>query len=691
MTWIASDTRWTRSTASRSEPARRSPRPAAAPLALLGICVLAGLLYCWAIGSTGYGDAYYSAAVKSMTDSFSNFIFGSYDPYGIVTTDKPPLSFWPQVLSVEVFGYHSWSIILPQAVEGVATVVLLHRTVRRWAGERVALLAALILAVTPIAVALNRDNNTDALLTLLLVATAYAMTRSLQATERSRQRRWLVLAAVLLGCGFLTKWLEAWILIPSMTASYLVGAAGTLRRRMVDLLIAGGVLLLSSLWWPVLHDLWPGRQPYMGSTTDGTAMQVILGYNGLGRVFNFGANYNGSGLTIGLSRVGMSGGAPGAGRMFSREVGGQISWLLPLSLVAFVVVGAGRLRRLRSTPSTDRLRRAGWVMWGGWLVVTGLVFSFTQGLWHPYYTMMLGPAVAAVSAAGISVLWRRYRHGSGLGWLWLPLAIAVSAGWALALSSRDPSWYGWTRWVVLGLAVPSVIGLLLARAIGRSGYLATIARPAFQLGVVAMLLTPAVWCVGTAVEHATYGGFPSAGPPNLLFDAFVRGIPPTAAAMKLPSHGDPYVGFGGDQLTTDNAKILAYAVRNSGSAPIKLAVEGGALAASAFIIRSDQTVIGMGGYLGADDAPSIGQLSQLVADGRLKFILSGAPGHLRFRGAQMASIGGILQQQRLLWVQQHCAVVDPAAYGGTPLAQRLRQPIAYSDETLYSCGGGGNR
>jgi len=235
------------------------------PLALTAICTVAAVLYAWRIGTEGWGNPYYSAAVKSMSASLTNFVFGSFDPLGVVTVDKPPMAFWPMVLSVAVFGYHGWSLLLPQVVEGVAAVFLLHRTVRRWAGEHVALLAALIFTLTPVTVAINRDTNPDTLMVLLLVAAAYAFTRSVQRPfEPGRSRRWLLLAAVFLGLGFVTKMLQAWIVVPAFALAYLVGSPASVRRRVLDLLGAGAVLLASSLWWVALVSAWPGPKPYIG-------------------------------------------------------------------------------------------------------------------------------------------------------------------------------------------------------------------------------------------------------------------------------------------------------------------------------------------------------------------------------------------------------------------------------------------
>jgi 4-amino-4-deoxy-L-arabinose transferase-like glycosyltransferase len=665
---------------------------------LAGICALALVLYVWAIGASTFGDAYYSAAAKSMTLSLHNFLLDSYDPYGVLTIDKPPLALWPQAISALIFGFHSWALILPEVIEGVATVFLLHRTVRLWAGEKVALLAALLFALTPISVAINRDNNTDTLLVFWLVASAYALMRSIRADSDRGRTVWVLWCAFFIGCGFESKYLEAWIIVPGFALAYLVSSRSSVWRRIGDLLAGGVVLAVSSFWWPVLHDVWPGTRPYVGSSTDGSAMNLIFGYAGIGRITGAGESYNGSGITNeALNLVGMGGGNSGLSRMFDTVVGGQTSWFLPLALLTLAVMGViGYRRLLLRIPGGDPVQLGGWILWASWLLVTGVVFSLAQGIWHPYYTSMLTPAIAAISAAGLALLWRMYHEDSGPRWLLLPAAVAVTAAWALVLSSRDTSWYGWTRWIVIAAAVIALIGLLGTRLTMWQGR--WISVTALIMGVAAVLFTPTVWSAATAVEHGTNGGFPSAGPPNAAFDALLRGQlslsaplpPPLLAFLEHPPPGMSATaprggGLGGPDLSPMNRDILDYAVRNSGNAPIKLAVEGGALAASGFIIQSNTTVIGMGGYLGADNAPSVDQLQQWVQQGKLRFVLSAAPGPPRLGG--IAATGGAFAAQRVAWVQKNCTVVNPAAYGGTPPNLKEMLPLpSFADEMLFRCG-----
>ena len=676
-----------------------SPLNAVRPPVVLGaICVVAAVLYGWRIGGEGWGNPYYSAAVKSMSVSLTNFVFGSLDPLGVVTVDKPPMAFWPMVLSVAVFGYHGWSLLLPQIVEGVAAVFLLHRTVRRWAGERVALLAALVFALTPVTVAINRDTNPDTLMVLLLVAAAYAFTRSVQRpVEPGRATRWLLLAAVFLGLGFITKMLQAWIVVPAFALAYLVGSPAPALRRVLDLLGAGAVLLASSLWWVALVSAWPGPKPYIGGSIDGSELNLVIGYNGLGRIFGREVGrelLGGSGSAGGprgapwsASRGGHGGFGGGSGitRLFGEQMGGQISWLLPLCLVVLVAVAITGVRQMRSgqpgAPATDPARRAGWFLWGGWLLLVGLLLSYAQGISHSYYTAEMAPAVAAVTAAGAAAMWRHYRRPGGYHWLLFPAAVALTALWAWVLVSRDTSWNGWLRYAVVAIGIVAV-ALLVAGRLFSTGA----PRVAGVLGVVALLLAPAVWSSAAAFESSG-GAMAQAGPSASGF----------GRARFHQAGGEPPARFRGamaGDLTTDQRKILAYAQANSGRRPITLAVEGGAMAAEAYLIHSDAVIVGMGGFSGQDPAPTVATLAQWVGQGQLRFVLADGQG-LGDRGSGDRGSGdrGLpgggsrrgVSAQRTQWVQRHCAVVNPSSYGGSAPARGTAAGPFNRTEVLYDC------
>ncbi|WP_350275062.1 glycosyltransferase family 39 protein [Kribbella sp. HUAS MG21] len=677
--------------------------------ALVAICLLAALLYGWELGADGnVGNTYYSAAIRSMTESLPNFLFGSFDPYGVITVDKPPMALWPQVISVLIFGYHGWSLLLPEVIAGVAAVFLLHRTVRLWSGERVALLAALIFALTPVTVAINRTNNPDTLLVLLLIAAAYAVTRAVGAAADRGRVAWLMWCAFFVGCGFLTKMLQAWIVVPALAVAYLVGATVPVRRRILELLGAGAVLVVSSFWWVALHGLWPGTKPYVGGSKDGSAWDLIIGYNGFGRVFGGGQSGGMVTMQNGKATMGSFGGEPGPLRMFNEMVGGQISWLLPLSLFVVVVVAVPVVRR--GAPVV----RAGWLLWSSWLVISGLVFSLAQGIMHPYYTTAMAPAVAALCAGGLAVLWRWYRASAA--WVLLPVGVAVTAAWAFVLISRDTSWYGWCRWVVVAVAAAAGAGLVVGRlsssarrssADGAPVRRTAIARPALAAAIAGLLLTPGVWSVATATVNAN-GSLPAAGPPAT---GGMPGTPPPGGGPQgvggqqpgnekpgadEPGGGRPRGyrepmlvtsgGTGEARLSDVQRRVLEYARENGAGAEIDLAVNSSSGGVAPFIIDSDATVIGMGGFGGQDDAPSIDQLQRWTESGTLRFVLSAAPGQ---QPQQLPTNSpdrrSTLQQARQRWIEQHCTVVAPSTYGATSQSSTGPQIIGGTPDTLYDC------
>ncbi|WP_225663741.1 ArnT family glycosyltransferase [Streptomyces sichuanensis] len=620
-----------------------------APAALGGILVLAALLYGWALGSLGWSNFYYSTTAKSMGGSWANFLLGSYDPAGVITVDKPPAALWPQVVSSKIFGLHGWALVLPQLLEGVAAVLVLHRTVRRWAGEGAGLLAALVLTLTPITVAINRDNNPDTLLVLLLVSAAYALTRALQASAASAEGRaatlWLCASGFLIGCGFLTKMLAAWMVVPAFAAAWLIGAAGTWASRLWRLLAAGAVLAVSSLWWIAMFSLWPGDRPYMGGSKDGSAWDLVIGYNGLGRIFDSkGAGMQGAGASFG--------GTAGVTRLFNQQVAGQISWLLPTCAVALAVAVAGAVLRRRGGLRADAvLPGYGWVLWGMWLVVCGALFSTQKGVFHPYYTTELAPAIAALCGGLASALARAHRAGARWVAVVAPAAVAVTTAWAAVIIRRSPDWHGWLVWPVLAAGCVAVALLLVFRLRGRA------LPAALACTVGAVLLAPAAWSVSVPGSEQALGGLnPMAGPP---------------AMQPVP--------YSLTELTSTQRKILDYVSEQAGTARITLAVERGAMLTTPYILGSDKTVIGMGGFTGDDNAPSIAQLEKWIKRGELRYTVGadkGAPGPRTFT-------------ERTEWISRNCAKVPPAAYGVQPGASSKGTggPAMglWDDVVLYDC------
>ncbi|MEU0572681.1 glycosyltransferase family 39 protein, partial [Nonomuraea sp. NPDC005983] len=418
--------------------------------ALWAVLVAAFVLYTWAL--SGNANEYYAAAVRSGTESWKALFFGALDAGSFITVDKPPPALWVMGLSARIFGFGTWSMLLPQALAGVAAVAVVFSAVRRalpvrGMGAQAALVAAVVMTLTPITVAINRDNNPDPILVLLLSLAAWFCLESLR-TGRLRALLW---CALFVGLAFTTKMLQAYLVVPAFALAYLVCARHPLGRRLAHLVAAGVVMAVSSAWWMVVVDLWPAdSRPYVGGSTDNSVWDLVIGYNGLGRIFGQGGGPGGGG---GAS----FGGESGAGRLFNDTMAGQISWLLPFCALALVL--ALLLPRLGRGPASvsdgawpggGRVSVPGgaWLVWGGWLVVHFVVFSFSSGTFHPYYTTAMAPAVAAVTGMGGVLMWQLYRKSRAWAWA-LPLGIAVTGGWSFAVLRRTPEFVPWLAWAVL--------------------------------------------------------------------------------------------------------------------------------------------------------------------------------------------------------------------------------------------------
>ena len=378
--------------------------------ALLALLGATAVLYLWGLGASGWANSFYSAAVQAGAKSWKGFFFGSSDAANFITVDKPPAALWVMELSARIFGVNSWSILVPQALEGVASVAVLYAAVRRSFRPGAALLAGLVLATTPVAALMFRYNNPDALLVLLLTVAAYATVRAL---ERAGTW-WLVLAMAAVGTGFITKMLQAFLVVPAIVVVYLIAAPAPLRRRIAQLGAGAVALVLSSGWWVAAVQLTPAAdRPYIGGSQDNSLFNLIFGYNGLGRISG-----NESGSVGGAGALGSRWGPTGLFRFFGDEFGTQISWLIP----AAVIVAVGSLWLWRRRPRTDRARAAV-LLWGGGLVVTVLVISLAQGIVHPYYSVAAAPAIGALVGIGTSTLWQRRAHLGArtcLAWRWRP-------------------------------------------------------------------------------------------------------------------------------------------------------------------------------------------------------------------------------------------------------------------------------
>ena len=641
--------------------------------ALAAIGLLAAALRFTNLSALGYGNHYYTAAVVAMLQSWHNFFFVAAEPGGSVSVDKPPVGFWLQTLSAKILGVSGFSVILPEIVAGLLSVFVVYHLVQRKFGAVAGLIAGLVLAITPVAVATDRNNTIDSTLILTLLLAAWAF---IKATENARLR-YLLLGAALVGVGFNIKMLEAYLPLPAFLALYFFGAPERLLPKIGKLSVAAVVLLVVSLSWATIVDLTPAdRRPYVGSSGDNSELSLIVGYNGVERLLGMGGR---GGLLSGLfgnrtggqtrggglppfggqapqrtdgnggvpGRPGGNGfpgapggnggfpggpggngapggffntGTPGALRLFTAPLSNQMSWLLPFGLVSALVLALGARLRWPVAPKHQAL-----VLWGGWLVTGGVFFS-VAGFFHEYYLSMLAPPLAALVGIGVVELWRlRTRSG------WLASVLLLAAG-AITLWFQYRTASAFTNavwWLPLMVGAFAVGAFLLVAAALRNAQ--GLARAGFACVVAALLLTPGIWSELTNLNASTNQTLPA------------------AYSGGRPSFGPAGRGGAGTQLTglQLNSSLLAFLEQNTQGTSYLMAVPSSMQGAD-YVIATGRPVLYLGGFDGQDQVETPQSLTALVASGQLRYVYlggGGGPG----RGAQTSVAD---------WVTSHGSLVQ---------------------------------
>jgi 4-amino-4-deoxy-L-arabinose transferase-like glycosyltransferase len=686
---------------------------------LLGVLGVAAVLNLWGLSINGWANTYYAAAVRSMSTSWHNFLFASMDPSGLMTVDKPPAALWVQALSVRLFGYHPLSILVPQALMGVAAAGLIYDLTRRRFGRAAGFVAGLALATTPVVVAVSRHNNPDELLVLCCVAALWMVVRALE-TGRTR---WLVLSGVSVGLGFETKMGVALMVVPGIAAAYLYVAPRG-RLTAIRQLLAGGLsLAVVGLAWPILVTLTPAAdRPWISGTADNSIWSLIFNYNGVGRLAGQTGSPGGGG---GAGGGGLFGGSTGVLRLLSSSLGDQAGWLLGFAVVAGVgLLVITRLRR--SDP------RSGWLIAvGGAFATSAVVFSFASGIFHPYYVSFLAPFTAALIGAGVGLVLAGGRQARILA----PLAIAAGAITELVVLGTLNGALSWATPLVIAAAVAGVVACLLQ--LSRRVRTAVLA-----VALAALFAAPATWAAQT-LGHATSGTFPAGGPASATlaggpgggpgggrggfggragfggrggfpggpgaagsFGGGAPSAPPGASSSAgsqsgaggVPStsgqspsgavqglFGNPsganssgarsafgrgaggFAGggglFGGDSATLNAA--IAYAKAHGGGT---IGVESQSSAAAA-IVSSDADVAGLGGFSGRESSVNASWLAMEVAKGHLRWVI--VDGNQNFGGPGDSRTGS---QAAMDIVAKTCKAVTVRTSSGTSV-------------TMYDCQG----
>jgi len=689
-----------------------------AALALGLIILLGAFLRFYQLGAYSIGNIYYAATVKSMLTSWHNFFFAAFEPGGSVSVDKPPLGFWVQALSAYFLGVNGFALALPNALAGVLSIPLLYSMVKKQFRVWAALVAALVLAVVPVAVSTERNNTIDGLLVFVLLLAVWAVWRSVVGGKF----RYLLLGAFIVGLGFNIKMLQAYMILPAIYALYLFGAKHAWWKRILHLVVASLLLLIVSLSWAAIVDLTPVEsRPYVGSSTDNTEMELIVGHNGLSRIFAragrgpgnapddrpAGAGYAQPNLPVrpplqynsgqpgqypapysqpGQVPLGQpplppavggqpgqvidqpqaypAGNQPNAGPGRSAEVGDagilrlfteplvtEASWMLPLALlgIALILIVLGW-----KWPLSEKHLAV--VLWAGWLLPVALYFTFTTGLFHAYYLIMLGPPLAALVGATAWALGRVLQNRRWLGWAVTFFLSGLTLAFEIFTLKNYPQYAKTVTAFSLIFWLAGIVLLASRKNVGTmwraNGWMRKLA---LGLVILSLIVSPLTWSGLTTFSKSADVALPKAG----------------------PSDGNQPQNWSAGFLTPVQQKILAYVEANTPAEGYLLATPN-AREASPYILETGRPVLTFGGFMGSDNIIDADGVAQMVADGELRFILD--TGELSNAKPEIAA-----------WVRQNCTVARVPGLGQRPAAQgpgSAQVPgVQQQNLTLFDCGG----
>ncbi|MDP4126910.1 MAG: glycosyltransferase family 39 protein [Bacillota bacterium] len=678
-------------------------------LLLIGIALLAAFLNIYGIWKDQYANAYYTAAVTSMLQSFHNFFFASFDPGGFVTVDKPPVAFWIQTLFASVLGVHGWSVILPQALAGVGSVLLIYVLVKPSFGKTSARLAALVAACTPVAVAVSRTNNVDSLLVFTLLAATWMLFRAV----KTKKWIWSVASFAMIGVGFNIKMLQAYMVLPAFYLFYLLAFKVNWKKKLGVLAVSTATLLIVSLSWPLIVDSIPSEnRPYIGSSQTNSVLELAFGYNGISRLTGQGGPGGGNrggfddGQTQrqrqddgGQNSVGQPpamddnsqsrqmrddgpGGGPGNGsngmfntgtagplRLFQSQLSGQISWLLPFALLSSIGLLLGIRRK---QPLSDKQTES--LFWLAWLLPIMGFFSIA-GFFHQYYLIMLAPPIAALTGAGWVELYHCHQQSKGWKQGLLPIGFLGTTAFQVFIL--------WPYKTQIGISFPLVVGvlgvafslILLVSAIFRrsaslesadptgdllgdrvtskQSFRTLISKTAAMGGILALLGAPLFW----ATTPMIYGGnsmMPAAGPQGGMGMPGGQSQGPQGQIANLPqvqrqTEDRTRVQGQGQVQESINTKLVDYLTTNNTGEKFLFATTN-AGTAEAYIIKTGKAVMAIGGFSGSDPILTVDKLQQMIANKEIKYVLlsSGGPG------------GGSSDVQT--WIRQNGSVVPASEW-----------------------------
>lgn len=608
-------------------PAQASPDPWV-PYAVTAIAGLLAGLYGLAASSANLHD-FYTPAVVSMSQGLGQFVYGAFDSAGWSGIDKIPGSLWPQALSVAAFGPSAWSVVLPEVLATIATVVVLYLAVARWRGRMAGLVAAAVYATTPLVAVLSRSNVPEVWFSLAAVISAYFLIRAMQ----TGRLPWLILAGLGIAAAFQVKMMEAWMLYPAMAVATLVGSPRSWPSRLGQTAIAGLISIAASLAWVVLVTVTPAAQrPWVGGTTDDSAWSMVFGYNGFGRVTGAAGSF-----------VADFAGDPGLSRLIGPQIGVDVDWFLPLAIASIVTGLVAFWPKGRTTP---RAMLGGYLFFGLWLVVVGLVMAFSAGI-HTFYVLAYAPAIAAL----VGGLAQQARDGlaSGRSRILATCLIALQLAWSIWLITRSSQ----NSWLIIALPAITLIGLAMLLAGMRAG---------LAISAAGLLLAPMAWVASSTGPLDAIN--PTAGPATMPGGGVAGGGPgaadpggrgPGGLGPGGPGPGGARPGIAASFVNANAAAIRDWLQAHASGSRYQVAADS--RAAGALIMAGTPGVIALGGgFHGADPTPTAAELASLVESGQLRYVIVSPDD----RGPGPMADASAPGTERDSWIAANCGPVPDA-------------------------------
>ena len=632
-------------------------------MGLIALMLSSAAIYLIGLTQSGYGNEFYAATVRAGSKNWTAMLFGSLDSANGITVDKPPAAYWIPALFARVFGFSSLTVLLPQALMGIATVWFTYVTVARLRSRATGLLAGTLMLLTPVAVMMFRFNNPDAMLTLCLSIAAYFTVRALRSTSARRFATdwWILGAGLILGLAFLVKMLQGFLTIPTLVLVVLIAGSGGIWRRLRHVGVAAVGVIAPIAAYAAVFYAWPvDKRPYMAGTDTNSFFELVFGYNGFGRIFGGSGNGGGGGGGGGMGGGGF-GGSTGVLRLLNSSFGPEIGWLLPASLL-LLIAGLWVTRR---APRTD-LTRAGLIIFGGWTLITAAVFSFMEGTIHPYYVVALAPGAATTVALGAAVVWQARET------LFARIAMSVTLATTTAtayyyLATAASDWLPWLRWVILAVGLLTSVALLVGvdRVRTRSGR--SLATVVLIAAIVSGALGSASWALAS-VGNSYNGSIPSSGPVaasgmNGMGGGGMGGsggpggqsqssttTDASSSDSSSSSSNSSSSGESSSSSTTDSTASSDSSAQDSsqgsagggggmsGQASSELttllskttttysAAMTGASSAASLMVASDTDVLDIGGWMGSDPYPTLAQFQTMVKNGEITYYISGGQG-----------------------------------------------------------------